>query len=62
MRNMEPTKKDLKKDLNSPVFEAVWQAIKEWDIQREQGRGYAGATGTDVMTILEAIRPYLKDL
>jgi hypothetical protein len=48
----EPTKEDLE----SPIFNAVWNAIKKWDIQREYGKGYAGATGTDVMTILEAIK------
>lgn len=37
-------------------FEAIWQAIKGWDIQRTPGAGYAGATGTDVMTILNALR------
>ncbi len=47
----EPTKKDLK----SKEFNAVWKAIKGWDIERKPGDGYAGATGTDVMTILEAL-------
>jgi hypothetical protein len=36
-------------------FNAVWEAIKGWDIQRTPGAGYAGATGDDVCTILEAI-------
>lgn len=54
----EPTNEDL----NDPMFEAVWKAIKKWDISREpsEGRMYSGATGTDVMTILEAIRPIGK--
>lgn len=43
------------KDMQSPVFLAVWRAIKGWDIQRAQGEGYAGAVGNDVMTILKAI-------
>lgn len=51
----EPTAADLK----DPRFEAVWQAIKRWDLCRdypEIGRPmYSGATGTDVMTILEAL-------
>ena len=49
--------------LVSPEFEAVWQAIKKWDICRDPSqyanRGeptlYAGATGTDVRTILDAL-------
>lgn len=36
-------------------FLAVWNAIKGWDIQRTPGAGYAGATGDDVCTILEAL-------
>jgi len=38
-----------------PLFERIWQAIKEWDIERTRGRGYAGATGTDVQAIIDAI-------
>ena len=52
----EPTKKDLA----SPIFEAIWQAIKKWDIEREFGIGYSGATGTDVKTILNAIKPFIN--
>ena len=48
----EPTIKDLK----SKEFNAVWKAIKGWDIERKPGDGYARATGTDVMTILEALK------
>lgn len=44
-------------------FEAVWQAIKNWDIGKwtdhagrpSQRRWYSGATGDDVRTILAAI-------
>lgn len=53
----EPTKKDL----DDTVFEAIWQAIKDWDIQRTQGGGYAGATGTDVMTILGVVRTFISE-
>jgi len=38
-----------------PLFETIWQAIKDWDIERSRGLGYAGATGTDVQTIIDAI-------
>lgn len=58
-QNTEPTEEDLA----SPEFQAVWEAIKKWDIDRgdysttESGRYmYAGATGTDVMTILNALK------
>lgn len=48
----DPTENDLK----DPRFEAVWQAIKHWDIQRYPGAGYAGASGNDVMAILSQLR------
>ena len=39
--------------LGSPRFEAIWRAIKEWDISRyREDRSYAGASGNDVMHIL----------
>ena len=44
----------------NPIFEAIWQAIKKWDIERDYGQGRAGATGTDVKIILNAIEPFLK--
>lgn len=55
----EPTPEQLA----SPQFDAVWQAIKGWDICRDPqqyaDRGeptlYHGATGTDVATILNAL-------
>lgn len=53
---MEPTQKDLE----SPAFNAIWNAIKNWDIDRgENGPdkrcNYSGATGTDVMAILKEL-------
>lgn len=53
----DPTEQDLE----SPVFEAIWQAIKRWDIERDYGQGRGGATGTDVKTILNAIEPFLTN-
>lgn len=48
----EPTKDDLE----SPLFNRIWEVIKGWDIQRKPGEGYAGATGTEVMAIIEAVK------
>lgn len=48
------------KDLNDVEFNTIWNAIKSWDIQRRPGDGYAGATGTDVMAILEPLRKIKK--
>lgn len=57
----EPTKEDLL----DPMFEAIWDVIKLWDISRQPAqvsrhRLYSGATGTDVMAILEVIRPFVN--
>lgn len=42
-------------NLEHPLFEPIWQAVKGWDIQRLHGEGYAGATGTDVQIIIDSI-------
>jgi hypothetical protein len=49
-------------DLSDPVFQAIWRAIKAWDIQREPGLGYAGANGSDVMTIIAALRAMEREV
>lgn len=54
--SVDPEGEPTDGDLHNPVFLAVWDAIKSWDISRGRGRGYAASTGTDVMTILRAIR------
>lgn len=50
-------------DLERPEFQAVWNAIKQWDLSRrpntESTRLYAGASGSDVMHILNALPPQL---
>lgn len=52
-RGPDPTEVDLA----DPEFERVWQAIKGWDISTDsEHRWYSGATGNDVMTILNALR------
>ena len=42
-------------ELELPEFEKVWQAIKGWDIEDTPGDGYHGATGTNVIAILDAL-------
>jgi hypothetical protein len=42
--------------LSDPRFEAIWQAIKEWDINVPRAyAGYCGATGNHVRAILDAL-------
>ena len=43
-------------DLADPVFNAIWSVIKKWDVSTENSGLYSGATGTDVMMILDAVR------
>lgn len=44
-------------ELTDPLFEAIWQAIKKWDINvPDQYNGYSGATGNHVCAILDAVR------
>lgn len=43
--------------LRSPVFEAIWQRIKTWDINvPEVYCGYCGATGNHVRAIIDALK------
>lgn len=63
--NLDPKSQPTEEDIYSPEFDAIWQVIKNWDISRgdeedSSKRLYASATGTDVMTILNAIRPIKK--
>lgn len=41
--------------LEDPRFEAIWQAIKSWDVNAPWYEGYCGATGTHVRVILDAL-------
>lgn len=47
-------------DLADPMFEAIWQATKTWDVNSpEHYLGYCGMNGSHVMLILNAIRAML---
>ena len=44
-------------ELESPLFCAIWQAIKTWDINvPSEYNGYMGATGNHVCAIMDAVR------
>lgn len=47
-------------DLDDPEFEAIWQVIKNWDIDGGMRAGYYHSTGSDVMLILNALRATRK--
>lgn len=38
------------------LFDAIWSAIKGWDIQRVHGSGYSGASGNDARHIYDAVK------
>ncbi len=43
--------------LNDPLFEAIWQVIKSWDINVPgYYEGYCGATGSHVMLIFNELK------
>jgi hypothetical protein len=45
--------------LDSPLFMAVWNCIKKWDINVPNAyAGYCGATGNHVRAILDALNTY----
>jgi hypothetical protein len=47
--------------LESPLFEAIWQTIKTWDVNvPEAYRGYCGANGIHARLIFEAVAPFVK--
>lgn len=48
----DPTAEDQK----DPAFEAIFQVIKTWDLERAPGAGLSHGNGTDVMSILSALR------
>lgn len=47
-------------DLDAPLFEAIWQAIRTWDVNVPgQYVGYCGATGNHAVAILDKVRAEL---
>lgn len=42
-----------------PEFEAIWQAIKSWDVNvPESYKGYCGANGNHVRAILDVLKAH----
>ena len=55
--HIKPMPNPTEEDLKDPVFEAIWQTIKSWDINvPEFYDGYCGANGSHAKLILDAIR------
>lgn len=47
--------------LNDPMFKAIWQTIKTWDIAVPDAYyGYCGATGNHVRAILDSINSAMQ--
>lgn len=55
---MKPMPNPTPEMLNGdPLFEAIWQAIKTWDVNvPESYGGYCGATGSHVAVVYNAVK------
>lgn len=49
----DPTPEMLDGD---PLFDAIWSAIKGWDISRHNDGLYSGPTGNDARHIYDAVK------
>jgi hypothetical protein len=56
--------KDMPKpNHDDPMFDAIWNVIKSWDIAvPEYYSGYTGAMGNHVQLILDAINAHQKPM
>lgn len=45
--------------LKSPAFQAIFDVVKEWDVNSDD-TGLHSGTGTDAVEILQAVAPYLR--
>ena len=43
-----------------PVWEAIWQTLRGWDIEREPDQGRSNATGDDVQRIYDAVSAVVR--
>lgn len=56
-KDRTPIPSPTKSDIENPLFDKIWNAIKTWDINvPEYYDGYAGAEGGHVKLILDSIR------
>jgi len=61
LRKLKPMTEPTPIDLASPEFNAIWDVVKKWDLERTPGDGYHHGTGTDVMEILNSLRKVTYD-
>lgn len=55
-RGMKDMPNPTPEQIDDPVFLAIWEVIKHWDVNvPEYYSGYCGATGSHVMLIFNAI-------
>ena len=52
-----------REEINSPEFEAIFQLIKNWDIQvpEQDIKGYSSGNGSHVKLILDVLKPVLRN-
>lgn len=52
-----------RKDLNDPIFNAIWMQLKTWDINIPQYYyGYCSGNGSHVKLLLDTIKAVLLDM
>ena len=53
---MKPMPNPTPEEIESPLFNAIWDAIKSWDVNvPESYSGYCGLNGSHVKIIIDAI-------
>ena len=51
-----------KEEVESEVFKAIWDVIKDWDINvPDYHNGYSGGNGSHVKLILDSLKPVLRN-
>lgn len=56
---MQATIDPTPEDLRDPIFKAIWERIKKWDI--DDGHGGCEATGNHAKAIFEAVVEAQRD-
>lgn len=60
--NPKPIPNPLQEEINSELFESIFQTIKNWDIGiRDYYSGYCSGNGSHVKIILDAIKPIIRE-
>jgi hypothetical protein len=59
--SVKPIPSPSKQDLENPIFEPIFQVIKDWDIRIPGHYGSASGNGSHVKMIMDALIPIIRD-